>query len=136
MEGMSGAGPVPGHVVRALREGQILRLLQLAMAQRTPISGLHHGQRITASPHVLGRRGDDLWVLIFGVRATPEGSTPLRWQWMRAEELQEARLEAGFWLTAPGERPSADFLDRIIADVGPPGADPSEPAPEDDLPAL
>jgi hypothetical protein len=122
--------PAPGpHGARSVKEGKVLRLLQLAMAQGRPMAARYRGQTLTLSPHLLGRRGDDLYVLVFAVATDGERRTPLRWQWLRAEELEDLTLQEGFWLTAPGERPSADFLDRVIAQAVPPVA-------SDDTPSL
>ncbi len=129
----SRATPPPGSrgsAARILREGKLLRLLELALRRKTPIAARYRGDAVTLSPHVLGRRGEELYVLIFGVAAVGGGTVPLRWQWIRVAELEDVRLAEGFWLTAPGERPSADFLDRIIA-----RADAPPEAPEDDLPS-
>jgi hypothetical protein len=104
-----------GQGARSVREGKVLRLLQLAMAQGKPMAARYRGQALTLSPHLLGRHGEDLYVLVFAIAADGERRIPLRWQWIRAEELEDLTLQDGFWLTAPGERPSADFLDRIIA---------------------
>ncbi len=135
------AGP-PGSAARALREGKVVRLLELAMSRKAPVAARYRGQAITLSPHVLGRRGDDLYVLIFGIATIGEATVPLRWRWVRVAELEDLRLQDGFWLTAPGERPAADFLDRILAEADGPPAEPedelpiAEPvaSPEDELP--
>jgi len=129
------------HGALAIKEGRALRVLQLALERRKQVAAVHRGRLIAMSPHVIGRKGPDLYVLAFGVVTGPQGVAPLRWQWLPVVELEDLTLRQGFWLTAPGERPSADFLSRVLAEATPLDAEdevpglPAQP-PEDELPTL
>ncbi len=117
----------PSTTARALRERRPLRLLERALHDRRPVRGTYHGQALLLSPHALGRHAGELFVLAFAVLPEARHAAPVRWRWMRVEELQDLTLHDGPWLTAPG-RPSSDFLDRILAEV--------DLLPEDAEPAL
>lgn len=121
------------HAAFAIKEGKALRVLELAMRRGKQVAATHRDRLLAMSPHVLGRKGRDLYVLAFGVATGPEGVAPLRWQWLPVMELQDLTVRDGFWLTAPGERPSAEFLDTVIAEAALLG--PAAEA-EQDLPAI
>ncbi|MFB3817961.1 MAG: hypothetical protein ACE147_09890 [Candidatus Methylomirabilales bacterium] len=132
------------HGAFAIKEGKALRVLDLAMRLGKQVSATHRGRLLAVSPHVIGRKGRDLYVLAFGVATGPEGVAPLRWQWLPVMELHDLTVREGFWLTGPGERPSAEFLDTVIAEatlVGGPESEEDVPAmrpslPEEELPTL
>jgi hypothetical protein len=132
------------HGAFAIKEGKAFRVLELAMRRGKQVAAVHRGRVLAMSPHVIGRKGRDLYVLAFGVATGPEGVAPLRWQWLPVMELQDLTLREGFWLTGPGERPSAEFLDTVIAEAALLGGGPDAedvPAirpspPDEDLPTL
>jgi hypothetical protein len=134
MVGRTGAKNDPKrHGAFAIKEGKALRVLDLAMRRGKQVAATHRGRLLAMSPHVIGRKGRDLYVLAFGVATGPEGVAPLRWQWLPVMDLQDLTLRDGFWLTGPGERPSTEFLDTVIAEAALLGG---TEQPEEDLPAM
>jgi hypothetical protein len=107
-------------------EVDVLGLVRKAIRDREQVSAYLEGQGVQFCPHVLGWRGQDLYVLGLALRhrSEPVADGPswewlMEWQWIRVADLQIPVARKGEWVTCPRtQRPSAEaFLTDVYVEA-------------------
>ncbi len=96
------------------RQPIVLGILRNAIQQKERVFAWHRGRTICFCPHLLARRGDEYYVLVYQILGEAELArapryTAKRWRWLNLWDLGAAHSLPGQWWSGPREgRPALE----------------------------
>ncbi len=103
-------------------EQRVLRIIEQAISDRTPIEAVYQGHRRLLCPHVVGTK-NGVWQTLSYQFGGTSSSGPVypgsrgNWRCMRLQDLELVAPTEGIWHTADNHSQEQTCVDHVYAEV-------------------